>query len=476
MKIGNGFSCSRGRQSSSIQRTCTVMSLVLVFAGIICVSTLSSSPSARSSGDQRLVRAIADHFRYSIGFRTKFKTGYRRLPPKSEQARKQAARAMAAILERLAASSSGNRKNLVLIHHIAAGGNLDVWLIGPDGVLASSTSAKPYEGLRGLESSLDIPTRAARYAPQRRDAKHVPSINHRRQSSAEALRDASDVLLTTEVKRILTSESGRLLILPDRDTGTAPYGALPLQDGRPLVERWSVVVVPDIETLARHERVFNPSSIDLRMAVVVGDPDLSFDSRMEWPELPGARAEAVAIGKLLSIHPSRVLIGADATKVRVMEAIDGYDSYGKAGLIYLASHGVADPVNPMDGGFVALTGGHLYGRDLRGNRFEEWEAFHPLVVLSACQTGLGKVFDGGTYGIARAWLSAGAGQVVASLWRVSDEATMSLMTRFVALLKAGSAPEEALRAAQREAAVRFSADPAAWAGFSVFGAPSMQPQ
>jgi len=53
-------------------------------------------------------------------------------------------------------------------------------------------------------------------------------------------------------------------------------------------------------------------------------------------------------------------------------------------------------------------------------------AHHPLVVLSACQTGLGKVFDGGSYGVARGWLSAGAGQVVASLWRVSDEATKIL--------------------------------------------------
>ena len=417
------------------------------------------------------MRAIADHFTYSIGFRTKFKTGTytTRLPPDSQRARTQAAAAAAVVERRMALFSTDERKNFALIHHINAAGALEVWLIGPTGVMASATSATPYHGLRSLESSLNIPSRAAEHAPHLRGVKPIQSATDVPQSSADALRDASDVLLTTEVRRILASQSGRLLVLPARDTGTAPYAAFPLDDGRPLVDRWSVVVVPDIETLATPDRTFDPHPLDFHTALVVGDPDLSLDTTMEWPTLPGARAEALAIATLLSLPASRVLLGADATKTRVMAAIDGYR---EAGLIYLASHGVADAVNPMDGGFVALTGGHLYGSDLRGNRFEAWEAHHPLVVLSACQTGLGKVFDGGSYGVARGWLSAGAGQVVASLWRVSDDATKILMTRFVELLTSGSAPEEALRSAQREAANRFSDDPGAWAGFTVFGAPT----
>ena len=75
-----------------------------------------------------------------------------------------------------------------------------------------------------------------------------------------------------------------------------------------------------------------------------------------------------------------------------------------------------------------------------------------LVVLSACQTGLGKKLDGeGLLGLTRGFMYAGAARVVASLWEVNDVATAELMKRFYRLmLQDGMRPAAALRAAQIE--------------------------
>ena len=114
-----------------------------------------------------------------------------------------------------------------------------------------------------------------------------------------------------------------------------------------------------------------------------------------------------------------------------------------ASLIYLATHALSDAVNPMDGSFLALAGDHLYGHDIKGLLFPN----NPLVVMSACQTGLGKVFEGGTFGLVRAWYHVGAPQIVMSLWNIDDNATKDLMLEFMRRRKAGAMTEFALREA-----------------------------
>jgi CHAT domain-containing protein len=95
-----------------------------------------------------------------------------------------------------------------------------------------------------------------------------------------------------------------------------------------------------------------------------------------------------------------------------------------------------------------------------------------LVVLSACQTALGKEVKGeGLVGLTRAFMYAGAPRVVASLWEVSDLATAELMKKFYrGVLHQGLKPAAALRAAQLEMSVdRRWASPYYWAGFTMQG-------
>lgn len=95
-----------------------------------------------------------------------------------------------------------------------------------------------------------------------------------------------------------------------------------------------------------------------------------------------------------------------------------------------------------------------------------------LVVLSACQTGLGKESRGeGLVGLTRGFMYAGAPRVVASLWQVDDLATAELMKRFYrGMLRDGLRPAAALRAAQLELSQqRRWAAPYFWAAFTLQG-------
>lgn len=417
--------------------------------------------------DLTLLAAVRDHLGYSVGFRRKFGTGIysapgRAIPPSL------AAMTVRSITHRLA-QSSDMRRTCALLHWRGSDGRLHGWLLDGTGVIASGASAGPYESLAFLLNALRVDARTATRAPIKRGSPRPPPPVFAAPTDPRAhFARARDTLLPGAIAAALAERSGRLLILPARDTGSAPYAALPLGDAM-LADRWSTVILPDIETLADPQRTFD-TRLDPRNALVVGNPDLSTDPAYEWSDLPGAAEEAQAFAKVFGLPPTRLLTGKAATRERVLA---GIDNYGEASIVYLATHGLANSVNPMDGSFVALANGHLYGRDLRTPRFQAWAAWHPLVILSACQTALGKTFDGGTYGVARGWISAGAGQVVASLWNVSDTATQLLMLHFAehAFLKR-QPPEEALRLAQLDARNTFANDPAAWASFTLFGAPS----
>ena len=126
----------------------------------------------------------------------------------------------------------------------------------------------------------------------------------------------------------------------------------------------------------------------------------------------------------------------------------------------------ADAKPTVDDGWV--TAEEIALMDLRGTE---------LVVLSACETGLGRVKIGeGVYGLRRAFLYAGARTLVTSLFAVPDEQTRELMGRFYGALKAGRGKLEALHGAQLELlrqrrAAGGAAHPFFWASFVLVGDP-----
>jgi CHAT domain-containing protein len=93
-----------------------------------------------------------------------------------------------------------------------------------------------------------------------------------------------------------------------------------------------------------------------------------------------------------------------------------------------------------------------------------------LVVMSACETGLGRMSAGDEItGLTRTFLTAGARVVVSSMWKVSDESTATLMQEFYRGMRSGMSPADAMRAAELKVRKQYP-HPFYWAPFVVNGA------
>ena len=294
----------------------------------------------------------------------------------------------------------------------------------------------------------------------------------------------------------------RVIIAPDDLLHELPFEALarPTLEARPryLIEDVAVSYVPSAATLATLSRRGAPASRS-GAALLLGAPRLSQPARslsaltlapltrpdapLEalFPALPGSQRELRNVRALLGARRVDMLSGDAASERALRErALTDY------GLIHLATHGLSDapgwratsdplrvsqPALLLSGDPQAPYDGLL--------RLEEILSFRTqarLVVLSGCTTGRGwNVLGDGAYGLAGAFLSTGSRAVMASMWAISDRATMALMTLFYDYLTAGHAPDQALRAAQLELLRHGAAPdrpwlpPFYWAAFRVIG-------
>jgi CHAT domain-containing protein len=189
-----------------------------------------------------------------------------------------------------------------------------------------------------------------------------------------------------------------------------------------------------------------------------------------FSRLPFSREEANAIIALTPKHSSMQAIDFAANRQTVTSG-----QLGHFRIIHFATHGLLNSEHPELSGLV-LSLVDEQGRPLDGflRMHEIYNLQLPadLVVLSACQTALGKEIRGeGLVGLTRGFIYAGAQRVVASLWQVDDLATAELMKRFYrAMLKDGLRPAQALRTAQLEmASQKRWASPYFWAAFTLQG-------
>jgi hypothetical protein len=392
------------------------------------------------------------------------------------------------IKDKLSALSKNGLPTYALLHSLKNDVVLRSWLIGPDGGIVSGFYDRQYQGLGFMAQGLGVVALAKSRGPRPEGEPPVPPaeitkrVTRDQSPAAVAKRFATldqtlNMLLPGNIAEVLGSRSGRLLVIPARDTGTAPYAALPLKNGVAAMN-WSFVVLPAVGMLTQNNDFFDIKKLNIDKAIIVGNPDLRWDPKSDWADLPSAEKEARSVATKLSDPTTLLLTGAEATRNNFVKAIQ---SNPDAGIIYMATHAVANPKLPLTQGYMAMAGEHYYAGHVRQENFAGWKTHHPLVVMSACQTTLGRFLDGGGFGVATTWITAGAGQVVGSLWNVSDNATARLMDSFVDGLKSGLVPEVAMQRAQiktmnytsKRGNQIYRKDPKMWASFTVYGKPSI---
>ncbi len=307
--------------------------------------------------------------------------------------------------------------------------------------------------------------------------------------------------------------STRLLIVPDGPLHLLPWGALikntdpgatdSPRNGQYLVEwkpfhsalsatvyaqlkatRTKTVPAGSPVTLAAFGDPHYPPELRAGDPETIAIPQVRAASRrgFEFAPLPATRAEVQGIAELFS-SGVRTYLGTEAREERA-KSLPRDVRY-----LHFATHATLDPLFPLDSALALTIPRELAeGRD--NGLLQAWEIFErlrldaDLVVLSACESALGRELGGeGLIGLTRAFHYAGARTVAASLWNVADRTTAALMVSMYRHLRSGKPKDEALQAAQielirqpivvrDEAGRKVEKDASApyyWAAFQIYG-------
>ena len=311
-------------------------------------------------------------------------------------------------------------------------------------------------------------------------------------------------------RRLVVVSEGMLQYIPF-DALPAPLQQITAKEVRPpisenlppLIATHEIVTLPSISTLAAIRREQRRASSRNRIVAVLADPVFgSNDDRVQIGKLRPAIAfsgsdqsssqpalrgfEALRNGgpmrlahaseeadSILSASPrgtAMVAKGFDASRETAMSSL-----IGEYQIVHFATHGFLNSEHPELSGIV-LTMVNQDGSKTNGfmplHDIYNLDLSADLVVLSACDTALGKDIKGeGLVGLTRGFMSAGSRSVIASLWKVDDRATAVLMGDFYkSMLEDGLPPAAALRSAkQRLRQEKAWSAPYFWAGFVLQG-------
>jgi CHAT domain-containing protein len=256
----------------------------------------------------------------------------------------------------------------------------------------------------------------------------------------------------------------RLVVVPHGTLSYLPFAALRMSDGQYLVQKYSLVHLPSAGFTGSGVPGSITAGSDVRVTALAPLPR----------ELPATQWEVAAVRR--AHRGTRVLSGRKAGEPAFRDALQ------TSSVTHVASHGVLNRANPLFSR-IELASGRVYASPDDG-RLEVHEVFgldirSPLVFLSGCETGLGpgasrRHAPGDDYAtLAAAFLAAGAGQVISTLWMIPDSGAAAFATRFYTEL-GPSNPAEALARTQRAmlAGGRFG-HPYYWAGYRIAGSGSI---
>lgn len=257
--------------------------------------------------------------------------------------------------------------------------------------------------------------------------------------------------------------------------------------GKYLIDKYYVTYLTSSKDLFREDaEIFNKKSY------LFGNPDFNpgnEDDRLSLTRLPGSEEEINQIGSILGFGwDVKTYLKSDANELKIRSAYNPT-------VLHIATHGFFgdrfnfiasnSPIdNPLFKSGIYLTGAsQTFSRFIDGiatipendGILTAYEAMNldlsrtQLVVLSACESGLGDIENGeGVYGLQRAFMVAGARNIITSLSKVEDKATSELMVLFYQKFKETNQVRESLRYAQLKLREKYS-DPKVWGAFILTG-------
>ncbi|MGB3265164.1 MAG: CHAT domain-containing protein [Microcoleus sp.] len=358
----------------------------------------------------------------------------------------------------------------------------------------TKTSISSYE----LPPRADIETAARNF----RNAVTNPRLRNIPDRVTEASKALSQIILKPVAAQL---DQKRLLIVGDGVLNYLPFAALSLPEtsvknpNQPLIVDHEIVLLPSASTLgilrqnyrdrqtptrtlamfadpvfgADDERVNNQATTTNRQAIESVNLGLSRSSRdnnVQWSRLKFTRQEAQIIQSLVAGNSSTQSLDFAANRDTATSS-----NLSQYKIIHFATHGFANSNHPeLSGIIMSLVdkNGKPLNGFLRLTDIFNLKLAAELVVLSACQTGLGQNIQGeGMVGLTRGFMYAGAKRVIVSLWNVDDEGTAKFMANlYQGMLQKGLTPAAALRAAQLEMLKQEEwRSPYYWAAFNLQG-------
>lgn len=369
------------------------------------------------------------------------------------------------------------QKATLVQYSIISEQELYIWVIKPTGeisfrkvdLISGNTNITEVAKL-SPSSAIEISQRSAIQATQlansvfeTRNALFALSKNN----STTKLKQLHQFLIQPIADLLPTQPESRVIFIPQRELFLVPFPALIDGNGSYLIENHTILTAPAIQVLdltnqTRQKVQQNPS----QNALVIGNPQMPSVSLKigEPPEqlsqLPGSEAEAKAIGTLLNVQ---VLTGNQATKDAFKQGIK------TARIIHLATHGLLNDIEGMGlPGAIALSPSGTDQGLLTSTEILDLKLNTELVVLSACDTGRGRITGDSVIGLSRSFISAGTPSIIVSLWPIPDDSTAFLMPEFYRQLKQQTDKSKALRSAMLATMKKYP-EPKNWAAFTLIG-------
>lgn len=276
----------------------------------------------------------------------------------------------------------------------------------------------------------------------------------------QASRKLGEVLLDPAMPLLQGMDS--ITVVGDGAIHYVPFAMLRSGDSY-LIQRFQISYAPSASILVRLRAAPRISAAENWVGFGDPTPLPRNASGVAWPRLDAARSEVAAIAKLFPPHQTSVLIGKEATESALKKL-------PAAGYLHFAVHGRLDGERPESSALVLAPSPGEDGL-LRVEEIARLRLKSRLAVLAACDSGMGPLQRGeGILGLTRAFLHAGAAQVLVTLWPVTDQSAGRAMTKFYQRLRSGESVVKALRFAQLEMlADPATAHPHHWASFVLNG-------